>query len=63
MIYKFIKADGYITEDMLSKTKLRDSIKYNYCKEKSIPLLVIPYYKNNIEITKEICIFLNIEED
>lgn len=56
------QADGYITDDMLIKTKIRDNIKYNYCKEKDIPLLVIPYYKNNIEITKEICMFLNIEE-
>jgi hypothetical protein len=34
-------------EETFKKTKARDLIKYNFCKEHNIPLIIIPYTKRN----------------
>lgn len=45
---------GWFTDDVVSETQKRDSIKNQWCKENNIPLIRIPYYELDTVILKDL---------
>lgn len=42
-----MKSKTYDSQKSFEQTQIRDKIKYNYCKDNNIPLIIVPYWERN----------------